>query len=172
MPRKTGITPRGLKAKGDRYERDLAEYLNTHVFGGRPQVQRALLSGGGRWRKTDNTIAAYAGDADLEGTPHLFVEAKRVERFNIHATMKQLTRNCDVVSPGSIPVAITRRSNQPLAKSYCVLHLEDFAQLYRALLLMLDANEREYAFHRIAKSDAPSDPTPTPDTDPDDDLGF
>ena len=161
MPRPSGLTPRGAKQKGDTYERDLAKYFNEHVFGGRDQVQRAVLSGGGRWRKTDANVE-YAGDADLEGTPHLFVEAKRTERFALHDTMRQLTRNATAVRPGAIPVAITRRNSQPLAKSYCVLHLEDFVHLYRALLLAIDRADRQYANHRIAKSGDPSDPTPDP----------
>ena len=64
------------KRKGDGYERELAKYFNKVVFGNEDLVQRAPLSGGGAVKSS--------GGSDLKNTPHIYVEAKRTEKFQIH----------------------------------------------------------------------------------------
>lgn len=111
------IKGRGAKAKGDTYERDLAAFF-TEVCG--IPCHRTPLSGGGR------------GEAlpDITGTHGLAIEAKRHERMSVDEWMRQARKNCGL----DRPVVINRKSRQPLHDSYVILHLQDFADLYRAWL--------------------------------------
>lgn len=114
------------KAKGDRYELDLAAYLNKTVFK-EQRCQRAPLSGGGR-------IGLQAGGADILGTPFVFVEAKRTERLNVREAMLQAERNIAQTRSPEAPTVITRRNREPLEDSLVVMRLKDWAALYEALL--------------------------------------
>lgn len=111
------VKGRGAKAKGDQYERELAAYF-TEVCG--IPCHRTPLSGGGR------------GEAlpDITGTHGLAIEAKRHERMSVDEWMRQARKNSGL----DIPVVINRKSRQPLPESYVILHLQDFADLYRAWL--------------------------------------
>lgn len=112
-----GVSGRGAKAKGDGYERELAAYFNE-VCG--ISCHRTPLSGGGR------------GEAlpDLTGTPGIAIEAKRTERLSVAEWMRQARKNCGL----DRPVVINRKSHQPTHDSYVILHLQDFADFYRAWL--------------------------------------
>jgi hypothetical protein len=122
--------PRRLKkpkAKGDAFEREVAEYLNTHLPG--LKAHRAALSGGGfSWAR------GVAPGADLTGTPLLWVEAKRVESFSPHSAMAQAVKGSSAHHNADMPVVITRRNRQELHDSLCVMRLKDFITFYRALL--------------------------------------
>jgi len=111
------VKGRGAKAKGDQYERELAAYF-SEVCG--IQCHRTPLSGGGR------------GEAlpDITGTHGLAIEAKRHERMSVDEWMRQARKNAGL----DRPVVINRKSRQPLHDSYVILHLQDFADLYRAWL--------------------------------------
>lgn len=111
------VSGRGAKAKGDAYERELAAYFNN-VCG--IDCHRTPLSGGGR------------GEAlpDLTGTPGIAIEAKRTERLSVAEWMRQARKNCGL----DRPVVINRKSHQPTHDSYVILHLQDFADFYRAWL--------------------------------------
>ena len=78
------------KRKGDGYERELAKYFNEKVFGGDDLVQRMPLSGGGAIKSS--------GGSDLKNTPHIYVEAKRTEKFKIHESIKQVEENIDAAN--------------------------------------------------------------------------
>ena len=59
------------KAKGDKYEREVAKYLDEILYDEEFQkILRAPLSGGGR-------SFQGGGSADITGTPDIWVEAKR-----------------------------------------------------------------------------------------------
>ena len=111
------VTGRGSKQKGDRYERDLAEYFNEQCG---ISSHRTPLSGGGRKEAL----------ADLIGTPGIAIEAKRVEKINLTEFMQQAVRNCG----NDLPVVITRRNKQSMENSYVFMRLHEWMALYRAFL--------------------------------------
>lgn len=110
------------KTKGDNYERELAAYLASRL--GLP-VNRTIMSGGGR---------NMAQLPDLEGTPHLWVEAKRTERFEPLKAMRQAITGKTARHCPDMPVVINRKNRQATEHSLVVLHLEDFVTLYEAFL--------------------------------------
>ena len=114
------------KRKGDGYERELAKYFNEKVFGGDDLVQRMPLSGGGAIKSS--------GGSDLKNTPHIYVEAKRTEKFKIHESIKQVEENIETSKSDSFPVVITRRNRETTGNSLCVLRLDDCMELYKILL--------------------------------------
>ena len=126
--KKPRITPRGLKAKGDKFERELASWFNTQVFNGEPRASRAPLSGGG-------FTSLNSGGADLLGLPGLFVEAKRVERLNFHEAMAQAVGNVTKRHSPDVPAVISRRNQQSLPDALVTMRLSDFTRWYRQLLL-------------------------------------
>lgn len=111
------VTGRGSKQKGDRYERDLAEYFNEQCG---ISSHRTPLSGGGRKEAL----------ADLIGTPGIAIEAKRVEKINLTEFMAQAVKNCG----NDLPVVITRRNKQSMENSYVFMRLHEWMALYRAFL--------------------------------------
>lgn len=123
-----GLSPRGAKAKGDNYEREIASYINDRLFEGREQVYRAPLSGGGR------QFVSGGGSADLVGTPEIWVEAKRTERFQPYAAMEQAETGIRGKRAPEKPVVISRRSRIPTGDSLVVMRLDDWLDLYAALL--------------------------------------
>ena len=114
---------RGMKAKGDKYERELAAYINEHTG---LQSFRAPLSGGGH--------VNMVGGADLLGTPDLFVEAKRVERLNFHDALRQAETNIDKTRSDSSALVINRKSRMKTGESLCLIRLDDFLKYYLAYL--------------------------------------
>ena len=114
------------KRKGDGYERELAKYFNEKIFNGEDKVQRMPLSGGGAIKSS--------GGSDLKNTPHIYVEAKRTEKFKIHESMRQVLENIKTSESDSMPVVITRRNRETTGDSLCVLKLDDFIELYRILI--------------------------------------
>ena len=114
------------KRKGDGYERELAKYFNEKVFDGEDKVQRAPLSGGGAVKSS--------GGSDLKNTPHIFVEAKRTEKFQIHQSMRQVEDNIEISKSNDMPIVITRRNRTETGDSLCVLKLDDFLKMYQLLI--------------------------------------
>ena len=114
------------KRKGDGYGRELAKYLNEKMFDGDDKVQRMPLSGGGAVKSS--------GGSDLKNTPHIFVEAKRTEKFKIHESIKQAEFNAELSKSEDTPIVITRRNRETTGESLCVLRLDDFLKFYKAML--------------------------------------
>lgn len=131
---------RGMKAKGDEYERELASYINeaTGLSSG-----RAPLSGGGK-------VGLYGG-ADLIGTPGLFVEAKRVERLSFHEAMRQAETNIKKTQSPEAPVVINRRNRESTGDSLVVMRLDSFLKFYLSHLLIS-------GYVRRPKDPQPDDP--------------
>lgn len=120
------------KAKGDKFERELAEFMNSSLFPHSeiPIIHRTPLSG-------SFSLHEGVGSADLTGTPGLWVEAKRVETFRPHDAMAQAVRGSDASGKVDRPVVITRRNKQSLPESLCMMRLADFTEIYRGYLLHL-----------------------------------
>jgi len=122
--KKPRVSGRGCKARGDNYERELAEYLSLAV--GLP-IARAPLSGGG-------AINVLAGGADLIGTPGLHIEAKRVERLNIPEAMRQAHAAIAKQKSEDRAVVISRKNRVATEDSTVVLSLKHFTEFYSAWL--------------------------------------
>ena len=114
------------KVKGDKYENDIAKYLNCSVFGDNV-CQRAPLSGGGM-------VGLQAGGADILGTPSIFIEAKRTERLNVREALRQAEGNIEKTRSPEAPVVVTRRNREPLDDSLVVMRLKDWKEFYKAFL--------------------------------------
>lgn len=112
------------KAKGDKYERELAEHINSNTG---LQSSRAPLSGGG-------VVGILSGGADILGTPGMFIEAKRVERLNFHDALRQVERNLDTRNSDEAPIVINRKNRMTTGDSLCLLRLDDLLRFYRAYL--------------------------------------
>lgn len=125
---KKKLSARGSKRKGDVYERAIAARINERVFGGRNQVQRAPLSGGG--------FVLSHGGADLTGMVGCFPELKRVEKTNIREALLQAERNRGSTQSREPAVVITRKSNEDDGQSLCVMRLDSWLEFYRAWLIL------------------------------------
>jgi hypothetical protein len=132
-PKKKRTNGRGMKAKGDNYERDLARLLDTTLFASSNQVFRAPLSGGGR-------NIGGGGRADISGTPSIWIEAKRTERFSPYEALAQAERGIAAARSPDMPVVISRRNRMPDTDSLVVMRLSDWLTLYADHLRSLGHN--------------------------------
>lgn len=123
MPKKK-ISMKGLKAKGDRFECELAAHISDTTG---LVCERAPLSGGG-------VIGQLSGGADLMGTPGLHVEAKRAERLNFMDALAQAERSIAKQGAPEAPVVINRRNRMETGESYVLMRLDPFLALYDAWL--------------------------------------
>lgn len=115
--------------KGSVYERELAKHLKD-VLG--IDCFRAPLSGGGR--TFGRHIGISAGSADLEGTPHIWVEAKRTECFRPHEAIAQAELGISARNSTELPVVITRRNRMTTGQSLVVMRLDDWLKLYKSYI--------------------------------------
>ena len=115
------------KRKGDGYERELAKWLDHWLFNDGGYIHRAPLSGGGR-----NNFGG--GEADLNGVPFMWVEAKRTERFSPYPAMEQAERGIEKSRSRDIPVVINRKNNMNTSESLVVMRLGDWLPMYKAFL--------------------------------------
>jgi len=116
------------KRKGDGYERELAKWLDRRLFGGDGKITRAPLSGGGSY-------ITGGGRADLIGTPDLWVEAKRTEKFQPYQAMQQAETGIHKSDTPEMPVVMQRRNNMKTQDSLVVMRLNDFAFIYEGYLM-------------------------------------
>lgn len=116
------------KRKGDGYERELAKWLDRRLFGGEGKITRAPLSGGGSY-------ITGGGRADLIGTPDLWIEAKRTEKFQPYAAMQQAETGIHKSDTPEMPVVIQRRNQMKTQDSLVVMRLNDFAFIYEGYLM-------------------------------------
>lgn len=114
------MSGRSPKAKGSRYELELAKHLTDNL--GIPVARTSL---------TQQVFNKRQGNCDLIGLPGLSPECKRVEALNIRAALRQATTNA---TPSTVPVVITRRNRETTGQSMVALTLDDFLPMYRAWL--------------------------------------
>ena len=74
------------------------------------------------------------GNADLLGTPEIFVETKRVEKLAWRDALAQAERNVRGKKIDQIPIVITRRNREATEDSVVFLRLSAFSELYQAFL--------------------------------------
>jgi Holliday junction resolvase len=115
------------KAKGDKYERELADYFNKWLYG-KEQVYRAPLSGGGK-------TFTGGGSADLIGTDRIWVEAKRTEKLQPYAAIAQAEKGIAGHGSDELPVVINRRNNMLTEESLVFMRLKDWIQIYESYLI-------------------------------------
>lgn len=125
-PKKKKSGGKRHKAKGDAFERELAQYLNDRLWpmSTPPQVYRTPLSG-------SFSLFKGVGGADLTGTPGLWVEAKRTETIRPHEFLAQARRGSTAHGSVDMPVVISRRNKQSIDDSLVLMNLKDFVELYR-----------------------------------------
>lgn len=121
------------KAKGDAYEREIAEYLSIRLG---IKARRAPLSGGGAsFRDWPPGVPGIgAGMSDLTGVPGIHVECKSVERLALYPAMQQAIRSVDWHKSHDLPTVITRRRHMKTGASLVVMRLDDWLALYAAYL--------------------------------------
>jgi hypothetical protein len=110
-----------VKDKGRAFEHEISNYLNERLG---LQSSRALLSGS--W--------SGGSGADLQGTPHLHVEAKRTEALNVKAHLRQAVAAVEKRNSAEFPAVITRQNRMATGDSLVVLRLRDFVKMYGAFL--------------------------------------
>lgn len=99
------------KAKGARFERQLASKLRDYGYQARRTAQ----------------YCGKSGDAsDVVGLPGLHIEAKHQERMSLYEWMAQAKR--DAESTGRLPAVFHKKNN---AEILVTMTLEDWINLYR-----------------------------------------
>ena len=98
--------------KGARFERLLAAKLRAYGYKARRGQQ----------------YSGANGDADVVGLPGIHIEAKAVERLNIHKAMEQSKADA---REGEIPVVIHKKNRSNILVT---MELDDFIKLYEVLV--------------------------------------
>ena len=93
--------------------------------------KRAVLSGGG----------SSIGGADLTGTPHIHVEAKRTEKFSPYEAIRQAEATIEKSEADAWPVVVNRKNLMPIGESLVVMRLDHWLKLYQGVLPQEKLNE-------------------------------
>ena len=101
------------KQKGARFERLLASKFREYGYDARRTAQ----------------YCGNTGDAaDVQGLPHIHVEAKHVERLNIYEAMDQAKRDAGAGGNGDIPAVFHKKNNHNILVT---VEFDDFMRMYR-----------------------------------------
>ena len=104
---------RASKAKGARFELEIAHYFKEHGY---PEAHRTAQ------------YCGKTGDAgDVEGIPGLHIECKHVEHLNLHEAYHQAVRDNTAKNSGDIPVVIHKKNRETTLVS---LSLDDFMKIF------------------------------------------
>lgn len=101
------------KQKGARFERTLASIFREQGYDARRTAQYC-----------GNTGEA----ADVVGLPRIHVEAKHVERLNIHDAMAQAKRDAEASGKGNLPAVFHKKNHSEILVT---MTLDDWFSLYR-----------------------------------------
>lgn len=101
------------------------EVQNSDVMGNEIDAFLSKLSEG-RCTPCEYAKAVTAnGDADVIGIPGVHIEAKAVERLNIHEAMEQSVSDA---RDGEIPVVIHKRNRKPILVT---MLFDDWIEIYK-----------------------------------------
>lgn len=119
MAGKTKRTPQQIgkasKAKGARFELQIAHYLQDHGYSDAHRTAQ---------------YCGKTGDAgDVEGVEGLHIECKHVEKLNLYAAYHQAVRDNDANGNGNIPVVIHKKNRE---ETLVALSIDDFIKIYSA----------------------------------------
>lgn len=104
---------RASKAKGARFELQIAHYLQDHGY---PSAHRTAQHCG----KT--------GDAgDVEGIEGLHIECKHVEKLNLYNAYHQSVRDNSAKNSDDIPIVVHKKNRETTLVS---LSLDDFVKIF------------------------------------------
>jgi hypothetical protein len=120
MTTKRRITPKGVREKGLRYEREIVAHLKDKIG---IEVARGVAGA--------QAFDQSKGSSDIFGAPRLAIEAKRTERFTLNEFMEQAVRNA---TGDNLPVVIHRQSRQSIGHSTVAMRFDDFLEIYDAFL--------------------------------------
>ena len=105
--------PVNSKAKGARYERELASKFREQGYDARRTAQ----------------YCGNTGDAsDVVGLPGIHVEAKHQERMSLYEWIAQAVRDAEAGGKGNLPAVFHRKNN---AETLVTMRLDDWFRLYR-----------------------------------------
>lgn len=105
--------PVNSKAKGARYERELASKFQEQGYDARRTAQ----------------YCGNTGDAsDVVGLPGIHVEAKHQEKMQLYDWMAQAVRDAEAGGKGNLPAVFHRKNN---ADTLVTMRLDDWFRLYR-----------------------------------------
>ena len=104
---------RASKAKGARFELEVAHYLCDHGY---PDAHRTAQ------------YCGKTGDAgDVEGIPGLHIECKHVEKLNLYSAHHQSVRDNNAQNNGDIPIVVHKKNRETTLVS---LSLDDFIKIF------------------------------------------
>lgn len=109
MAPQKGVIMINSRQKGARFERELVKKLREYGYDCRRGQQ----------------YCGANGDADVVGLPGVHIEAKAVERLNIHEAVKQARRDA---REGEMPAVFHKKNNQGILVT---VTFEDFMSLYK-----------------------------------------
>ena len=101
------------KAKGSKFERELAQYLRERGFG---KAQRRYGAG------------AQFDTGDITGVRDVVIEAKCVKSITLAAFMDE-TEAEKLNAKADLGLCVIKRSRQPIEKAYAVMSLEEIVTL-------------------------------------------
>lgn len=113
------------KQKGARFERELASRLREYGY-------------------TDaRRTAQYCGNtgdaADVTNLPYIHIEAKHVERLNIHDAMSQAIRDAENGGKGLLPAVFHKKNRHGILVT---MRFEDFMEIYKEFEASMTLKER------------------------------
>lgn len=100
------------REKGKRFERTLAHYFRERGYDAHRSAQYR-----------GNTGQA----ADVEGVPHIHIEAKHCERMTLYEWMDQAVRDAEAAGDG-LPAVFHKKNN---ADTLVTMRLDDWYEIYK-----------------------------------------
>ena len=116
------------KAKGARFERDLAKKFREHGYDDA--------------RRTAQYCGNTGDASDVIGLPGLHIEAKHQEKMYLYDWMSQAVRDAEAGGKGNLPAVFHKKNN---ADILVTMRLDDFMNLYREWHSSMELEKRDNA---------------------------